>query len=60
MTTDQDLLIAVHAILGVDRKLNSRDPSELRRIAESLHQQHPHRTSDEIEERIKSILRNKR
>lgn len=60
MTTDQDLLIAVHAIVGVDRKLNSRDPSELRRIAESLHQWYPHRTSDEIEERIKSILRSKR
>ncbi|APO71357.1 hypothetical protein IE4872_PD00827 (plasmid) [Rhizobium gallicum] len=59
MTTDQDLLTTVDALVG-DRTLNSRDVLELRRIAESLHQQYPHRTSDEIEERIKSILRNKR
>ncbi|MGR9250754.1 hypothetical protein [Rhizobium leguminosarum] len=59
MTTDKDLLTAVDAFVG-DRTENSRDLLELRRIAESLHQRYPHRTSDEIEERIKSILRNKR
>lgn len=59
MTTDRDLLTALDAFVG-DRTLNSRDLLERRRIAEALHQQYPHRTSDEIEERIKSILRNKR